>query len=95
MGKKPGSVVYVNFGSITVMTNDQLIEFAWGLASSKCDFLWVIRSDLVKGDTAVLPATFSAAIEGRGLLTSWCRQEAVLAHPAIAGFLTQWMEFDN
>ncbi|KAJ4767636.1 UDP-Glycosyltransferase superfamily protein [Rhynchospora pubera] len=87
-GKKPGSVVYVNFGSITVMTNDQLMEFAWGLANSKCDFLWVIRNDLVKGDTAVLPPEFSADIEGRGLLASWCPQEAVLAHPAIGGFLT-------
>ncbi|XP_078164394.1 7-deoxyloganetin glucosyltransferase-like isoform X2 [Carex rostrata] len=87
-GKKPSSVVYVNFGSITVMTNDQLIEFAWGLANSKCDFLWVIRNDLVKGDTAVLPPEFSADIEGRGLLAGWCQQEAVLAHPAIAGFLT-------
>jgi UDP-glucoronosyl and UDP-glucosyl transferase len=87
-GKKPGSVVYVNFGSITVMTNDQLIEFAWGLANSKCDFLWIIRNDLVKGDTAVLPPEFLAEIEGRGLLASWCQQEAVLAHPAVAGFLT-------
>ncbi|KAJ4820345.1 UDP-Glycosyltransferase superfamily protein [Rhynchospora pubera] len=86
--KTPGSVVYINFGSITVMTNDQLIEFAWGLANSKCDFLWVIRNDLVKGDSAVLPPEFSVDIEGRGLLASWCRQEAVLAHPAIGGFLT-------
>ncbi|KAJ4750511.1 Glycosyltransferase [Rhynchospora pubera] len=86
--KTSGSVVYVNFGSITVMTNDQLIEFAWGLANSKCDFLWVIRNDLVKGDSAVLPPEFSVDIEGRGLLASWCRQEAVLAHPAIGGFLT-------
>ncbi|XP_078164395.1 7-deoxyloganetin glucosyltransferase-like [Carex rostrata] len=87
-GKKPGSVVYVNFGSITVMTNDQLIEFAWGLANSKFDFLWVIRNDLVKGDTALLPQEFSIDIEGRGMLASWCPQEAVLAHPAIGGFLT-------
>ncbi|KAJ4767639.1 UDP-Glycosyltransferase superfamily protein [Rhynchospora pubera] len=86
--KKPGSVVYVNFGSITVMTNDQLIEFAWGLANSKCDFLWVIRNDLVKGNSTVLPPEFSADIEGQGLLASWCQQEAVLAHPAIGGFLT-------
>ncbi|KAJ3702616.1 hypothetical protein LUZ61_006321 [Rhynchospora tenuis] len=86
--KTSGSVVYVNFGSITVMTNNQLIEFAWGLANSKCDFLWVIRNDLVKGDSAVLPPEFSADIERRGLLASWCRQEAVLAHPAIGGFLT-------
>lgn len=84
----PGSVVYVNFGSITVMTNDQLVEFAWGLANSGQPFLWIIRPDLVSGDSAVLPPEFSEETKGRGLLASWCNQEQVLAHPAIGGFLT-------
>ncbi|KAJ6304406.1 hypothetical protein OIU77_018132 [Salix suchowensis] len=44
--KNPKSVVYVNFGSITVMTADQLVEFAMGLANSKISFLWIIRPDL-------------------------------------------------
>ncbi|KAI4337681.1 hypothetical protein L6164_016065 [Bauhinia variegata] len=86
--KEPNSVVYVNFGSITVMTSDQLIEFAWGLANSQKTFLWVIRPDLVAGDKAVLPPEFVTATESRGLLSSWCPQEQVLARPAIGGFLT-------
>uniref|UniRef100_A0A0R0KDJ9 Uncharacterized protein n=1 Tax=Glycine max TaxID=3847 RepID=A0A0R0KDJ9_SOYBN len=49
------SVVYVNFGSITVMASDQLIEFARGLANSGKTFLWVIRPDLVDGENMVLP----------------------------------------
>ncbi|RZC25757.1 UDP-glycosyltransferase 85A3 [Glycine soja] len=48
--KESGSVVYVNFGSITVMSAEQLLEFAWGLANSKKPFLWIIRPDLVIGD---------------------------------------------
>ncbi|KAK3016293.1 hypothetical protein RJ639_007613 [Escallonia herrerae] len=36
--KEPNSVVYVNFGSITVMTADQLVEFSWGLANSNQTF---------------------------------------------------------
>ncbi|GMP45935.1 hypothetical protein CsSME_00014269 [Camellia sinensis var. sinensis] len=32
--KEPNSAVYVNFGSITVMTPKQMVEFAWGLANS-------------------------------------------------------------
>ncbi|KAK4274121.1 hypothetical protein QN277_017400 [Acacia crassicarpa] len=86
--KEPNSVVYVNFGSITVMTNKQLIEFAWGLANSNQTFLWVIRPDLVGGDNAVLPAEFVQETKNRGRLYSWCPQEQVLAHPAIGGFLT-------
>jgi len=33
--KEPRSFVYVNFGSMTVMTEQTLLEFAWGLADSK------------------------------------------------------------
>ncbi|PRQ21849.1 putative cyanohydrin beta-glucosyltransferase [Rosa chinensis] len=32
--KEPSSVIYVNFGSSTVMTDEQLIEFTWGLAAT-------------------------------------------------------------
>ncbi|XP_078429690.1 7-deoxyloganetin glucosyltransferase-like [Wolffia australiana] len=86
--RKPGAVVYVNFGSITVMTNEQLVEFAWGLASTDYDFLWIIRPDLVKGETAVLPEEFLKEVEDRGKLANWCPQEKVLAHPSVGGFLT-------
>ena len=87
-GRRPGSVVFVNYGSITVMTNAELVEFAWGLANSGHDFLWVIRPDLVSGDAAVLPPEFLEAIRGRGHLATWCPQEAVLRHEAVGVFLT-------
>ncbi|XP_043687195.1 7-deoxyloganetin glucosyltransferase-like [Telopea speciosissima] len=86
--KEPSSVVYVNFGSITVMTPQQLVEFAWGLANSEHTFLWVIRPDLVAGDSAVLSSEFLSQTKERGMLANWCPQEKVLSHPAIGGFLT-------
>jgi len=87
-GRAPRSVVYVNYGSITVMTSTQLLEFAWGLAKSGYSFVWNIRPDLVIGDSTVLPPEFAAAVEGRAMLTSWCPQEAVLQHEAVGVFLT-------
>ncbi|MCL7042928.1 hypothetical protein MKW94_010282 [Papaver nudicaule] len=66
--KEPNSVVYVNFGSITVMTTQQLTEFAWGLANSKYNFLWIIRPDLVVGESATLPPEFAEEIKERGLI---------------------------
>jgi hypothetical protein len=50
-GRAPRSVVYVNYGSITVMTSAQLLEFAWGLAESGYSFVWNIRpgADLAWG----------------------------------------------
>ncbi|GAU47728.1 hypothetical protein TSUD_285150 [Trifolium subterraneum] len=86
--KEPGSVVYVNFGSITIMSEDKLLEFAWGLANSKKPFLWIIRPDLIIGGSVVLSSEFVDEISNRGLIVSWCPQEKVLNHPSIGGFLT-------
>jgi len=87
-GRPPRSVVYVNFGSITVMSSEQLAEFAWGLANTGYAFLWNVRPDLVKGDSAGLPPEFAAATEGRSMLSTWCPQAAVLEHDAVGVFLT-------
>ncbi|KAJ4838042.1 hypothetical protein Tsubulata_049518 [Turnera subulata] len=87
--REPSSVVYVNYGSISLMTDAHLKELAWGLANSKHPFLWIIRPDLVRGtDSAFLPEDFLEEIGERGLLTSWCPQEKVLAHPSVGVFLT-------
>ncbi|KAL6964267.1 7-deoxyloganetin glucosyltransferase [Sarracenia purpurea var. burkii] len=86
--REPNSVLYVNFGSIAVMTPQQLTEFAWGLANSKRDFLWIVRPDLILGESVGLPSEFVVETKGRGMLGSWCPQEEVLNHPAVAGFLT-------
>ncbi|KAF8021264.1 hypothetical protein BT93_G1634 [Corymbia citriodora subsp. variegata] len=86
--KEPKSVLYVNFGSITILTREELIEFAMGLANSKHPFLWIIRPDLVRGDSAVLPREFIEETEGRSMYADWCPQEAVLNHLSIGGFLT-------
>ncbi|KAL6196662.1 hypothetical protein ACLB2K_032276 [Fragaria x ananassa] len=86
--KPPNSIVYVNFGSIAVLTPEQLLEFGWGLANTKLPFFWVIRPDLVVGKSAILPPEFEAETKDRGLIASWCPQEEVLNHPSVGGFLT-------
>lgn len=86
--KEPGSIVYVNFGSTTVMSLEKLLEFAWGLANSKKPFLWIIRPDLVIGGSVVFSSEFVNEISDRGLIVGWCQQEKVLKHPSIGGFLT-------
>ncbi|CAL9013388.1 unnamed protein product [Prunus brigantina] len=86
--KRPNSVVYVNFGSIAVMTPERLVEFGRGLANSKLPFFWVIRPDLVIGESAILPPEFVAETKERSLIAGWCPQEQVLNHPSVGGFLT-------
>ncbi|OEL37848.1 7-deoxyloganetin glucosyltransferase [Dichanthelium oligosanthes] len=90
--KEPGSVVYVNFGSHTVLTADQLAEFAWGLAATGHPFLLVVREDLVHGTNgrsmAALTPELLAETEGRCRVATWCPQERVLRHRAVGCFLT-------
>ncbi|KAL3538665.1 hypothetical protein ACH5RR_002031 [Cinchona calisaya] len=86
--REVNSVIYVNFGSITVMSAEQLQEFAWGLADSQQYFLWIIRPDLVNGESAILSAEFLERTKDRGILAGWCPQEKVLEHPSVGVFLT-------
>lgn len=86
--QKPNSVVYVNFGSIAVMTENDLKEFAWGLANSGYPFLWIARSDVVMGRSANFPQEFLEKTKDRGMIVSWCPQDKVLKHPSIGVFLT-------
>ncbi|CAL5058850.1 unnamed protein product [Urochloa decumbens] len=85
----PRSVVYVNFGSHTVLTPEQMAEFAWGLAASGHVFLWSVRDNLVRGGgLAALPAAFVAETATRCRMAPWCPQEEVLRHPAVGCFVT-------
>ena len=86
--QNPNSVMYVNFGSVTVLTPQQVVELGWGLANSNCPFLWVIRRDLVIGESACLSDEFLAEIRERSVIIDWCPQEDVLNHPSVGGFLT-------
>lgn len=87
--QKPNSVIYLNFGSIAVMTEDNFKEFAWGLANSGHSFLWIVRPDVVKGTNGTaLPDEFLAETRDRGMIARWCPQDKVLAHPSVGAFLT-------
>ncbi|KAL5755365.1 hypothetical protein ACOSP7_023585 [Xanthoceras sorbifolium] len=69
---------YVNYGSITVMTEEHLKEFAWGLANSNHPFLRIVRPDVVMGiDSVILPEEYFEEIKDRGLIVNWCPQEKV------------------
>eukprot|EP01018_Ginkgo_biloba_P036049 Gb_00346 [translate_table: standard] len=79
--QSPYSVIYVSFGSLTIFNARQLEELALGLEATLRPFLWVLRSDLMDGTTAVLPQGFNERIKDRGFMS-------VLSHPSIACFVT-------
>ncbi|XP_054785043.1 UDP-glycosyltransferase 74F2-like [Prosopis cineraria] len=86
LGDKPaGSVVYVSFGSIASLNNDQMEELAWGLKDSESYFLWIVREP----EKPKLPKNFLDISQNKqGLVITWCPQLQVLDHEAVGCFVT-------
>ncbi|GAB4825788.1 hypothetical protein Ancab_008664 [Ancistrocladus abbreviatus] len=82
--KPPSSVVYVSFGSLWSLGEEQMRELAWALKASKCYYLWVIRASL----QAELPKDIFTDIGEKGIIVNWSPQLEVLANKAIGCFLT-------
>ncbi|XP_022753812.1 UDP-glucose iridoid glucosyltransferase-like [Durio zibethinus] len=84
----PKSVIYVSFGSLASIDEQELIETAWGLADSKQPFLWVVRPGLIRGSEWIesLPNGLQESVGERGYISKWVPQKEVLAHAAVGGF---------
>ncbi|RLN29877.1 hypothetical protein C2845_PM05G16240 [Panicum miliaceum] len=82
-----GSVIYVALGSEAPVTADNVRELALGLELSGARFLWALRRPA--GGQPLLPDGFEARVAGRGVVSAgWVPQVRVLAHTAVAAFLT-------
>ncbi|XP_021290116.1 UDP-glycosyltransferase 74E2-like [Herrania umbratica] len=82
--KETDSVVYVSFGSLAGLTEEQMLELSLGLKRSDRYFLWVVR----EAEQNKLPSNFIEETSERGLVVSWCPQLDVLAHRAVGCFVT-------
>ncbi|XBI52071.1 hypothetical protein VPH35_034500 [Triticum aestivum] len=85
LGKQPpGSVLYVSFGSLYMISASQATELAMGLEKSGHKFLWVVQPAAdVNGSESPIE------VAGRGLVAQcWATQVEILAHPATGAFLT-------
>jgi len=81
--------VYVAFGSSTVFDPRQFQELALGLELTGRPFLWVVRPDFTTGDLSeAWFVEFQARVAGTGMVVSWYPQQKVLAHRAVACFVS-------
>ncbi|KAG8366816.1 hypothetical protein BUALT_Bualt16G0007100 [Buddleja alternifolia] len=76
------SVVYISFGSIVHLKQEQIDEIAFGLLGSGVSFLWVLRSP------HVVPLGFLEEVGDKGKIVQWSPQEEVLGHLSISCFVT-------
>ncbi|KAL0356874.1 UNVERIFIED_CONTAM: Gallate 1-beta-glucosyltransferase [Sesamum calycinum] len=88
--KSPNSVVYISFGSIVHLKQEQVDEIAHGLLGSEVSFLWVVRPPPKESNVEphVLPQGFLEKAGDKGKIVKWSPQEHVLAHPSTACFVT-------
>ncbi|KAI6696018.1 hypothetical protein NL676_023728 [Syzygium grande] len=86
--KPPRSAVYVSFGSLASLGEDQMEELASGLRSMKSHFLWVVR----ESEEKKLPPNFMQELglgdDNKGLVVRWCNQLQVLSHGSVGCFMS-------
>ncbi|KAM1461672.1 hypothetical protein TB2_045830 [Malus domestica] len=92
------SVVFLCFGSMGSFSEAQVKEIACALEHSGQRFLWSLRRPPPKGKiampsdyadlNAVLPEGFLNRTAPIGKVIGWAPQAAILAHPAIGGFVS-------
>jgi cis-zeatin O-glucosyltransferase len=95
----PASVIYVSFGFMSSLRDEQISELAAALRVCNYRFIWVlrdaVRANMFTGDGdsrhAKLLPEFTQETEGRGLvITGWAPQLEMLAHGATAAFLSHF-----
>ncbi|KAG0500214.1 hypothetical protein HPP92_000286 [Vanilla planifolia] len=82
---KPCAVLYVCFGSLSILSSEQLREVAQGLEAAGHPFVLVVR----KSGDEWMPEGFEDRVKENGLVVrGWAPQIEILAHRATAGFMT-------
>ena len=87
--KNKGSVAYISFGTICVLSKSQMEEIAGGLLDSGRPFLWVItEKQYPEGKKEEDELSCLEELEKLGKIVSWCPQMEVLSHPSLGCFVT-------
>ncbi|KAK1423347.1 hypothetical protein QVD17_18646 [Tagetes erecta] len=82
------SVIYIAFGSFTILNHTQFEELALALELSNKPFLWVVRPGLTKECAPSYPKGYMDRVGSRGRIVSWAPQQKVLSHPSVACFMS-------
>eukprot|EP00268_Persea_americana_P041658 TRINITY_DN41598_c0_g1_i1.p1 TRINITY_DN41598_c0_g1~~TRINITY_DN41598_c0_g1_i1.p1 ORF type:complete len:470 (-),score=77.56 TRINITY_DN41598_c0_g1_i1:117-1526(-) len=94
----PKSVIYVSFGTMSSISDEQIHEIATGLERSEKRFVWVVR-EADKGDIfarekeearrILLPQGYEERVREVGrVMRDWAPQLEILRHPSVGGFMS-------
>lgn len=87
--KPKSSVVYVSFGSLSVLSKTHKEEMARALLDCGHSFLWVMRPPR-EGEDVKEEGELSCReeLEQKGKIVPWCSQMQVLTHPSLGCFIS-------
>lgn len=83
--KSESSVIYVSFGSISVLSKKQKQEIGLALLDCGRPFLWVIREQDKKEEEKM---SCAEELEEKGKIVKWCNQVEILSHSSVGCFVT-------
>ncbi|KAK7395036.1 hypothetical protein VNO78_15578 [Psophocarpus tetragonolobus] len=89
--KQNESVLYVSFGSLTRLSDAQLVELAIGLEHSGHSFIWVVRKKDGDENVDIFLKDFEQRMKecNKGyIIRNWAPQLLILDHHAVGGILT-------
>ncbi|GAB4852870.1 hypothetical protein Ancab_017067 [Ancistrocladus abbreviatus] len=88
--KPAGTVVYISFGTVVYLKQEQIDEIAHGVLNAGVSFLWVIKPPPPNAglEPHKLPEGFLEKARDKGKVVQYSPQEQVLAHPAVACFVS-------
>ncbi|KAF8391901.1 hypothetical protein HHK36_022241 [Tetracentron sinense] len=84
--KPESSVIYVSFGSISVLSKRQMKEIEKGLLEIRRPFLLVIRKP--QNGTEETDSNDMEEVRREGMIVPWCSQVEVLSHLSVGCFVT-------
>ncbi|XP_074266654.1 UDP-glycosyltransferase 708G1-like [Silene latifolia] len=88
------SVLYICFGTRAAISRDQMREIGIGMVKSEYKFLWVVKGKQVDREDEdelqdIVGHSIFSELKQRGLLVNkWIKQEQILSHRAIGGFIS-------
>ncbi|XVF01336.1 hypothetical protein REPUB_Repub04eG0079000 [Reevesia pubescens] len=88
--KPASSVIYISFGSIVYLKQEQADEIAHALLNTGISFLWVMKPQPEESGHPIhtLPEGFLEKVGDNGKIVQWSPQEKVLTHPSVSCFMS-------
>ncbi|XP_022745619.1 gallate 1-beta-glucosyltransferase-like isoform X1 [Durio zibethinus] len=88
--KPASSVIYISFGSIVYLKQEQVDEIANALLNTGISFLWVMKPPPKESGLPIhtLPEGFLEKVGDKGMIIQWSPQEKVLTHTSVSCFVS-------